>query len=42
MDINHDTLVETAKTWGLFYLIGFSIGDDLHVSAVQQATLQEC
>jgi cytochrome c oxidase cbb3-type subunit IV len=25
MDINHDTLVETAKTWGLFYLIGFSI-----------------
>jgi cytochrome c oxidase cbb3-type subunit 4 len=26
MDIAHDTLVETAKTWGLFYLIAFSLG----------------
>ncbi|CAN7689057.1 cbb3-type cytochrome c oxidase subunit 3 [Rhizobium sp. LjRoot30] len=25
MEISHDTLVEAAKTWGLFYLIGFSI-----------------
>lgn len=25
MDVSHDTLVEAAKTWGLFYLIGFSI-----------------
>ena len=26
MDIDHDTLVATAKSWGLFYLIAFSIG----------------
>jgi cytochrome c oxidase cbb3-type subunit IV len=25
MDFSHDTLVEASKTWGLFYLIGFSI-----------------
>ena len=26
MDIDHDTMVAFAKTWGLFYLIAFSIG----------------
>lgn len=25
MDIAHDTLVAVSKSWGLFYLIGFSI-----------------
>ena len=25
MDISHDMLVGTAKSWGLFYFIGFSI-----------------
>lgn len=25
MEFTHDTLVEASKTWGLFYLIGFSI-----------------
>jgi cytochrome c oxidase cbb3-type subunit IV len=25
MDVTHDLLVGTAKSWGLFYLIGFSI-----------------
>ena len=25
MDIDHDTLVGFAKSWGLFYLIGFII-----------------
>jgi len=25
MDVTHETLVEAAKSWGLFYLIGFSI-----------------
>ncbi|MDW9614653.1 CcoQ/FixQ family Cbb3-type cytochrome c oxidase assembly chaperone [Sinorhizobium meliloti] len=25
MEVTHETLVEAAKTWGLFYLIGFSI-----------------
>jgi cytochrome c oxidase cbb3-type subunit 4 len=25
MDIDHDTLVGFAKSWGLFYLIAFSI-----------------
>jgi cytochrome c oxidase cbb3-type subunit IV len=25
MNVSHEVLVETAKTWGLFYLIGFSI-----------------
>lgn len=26
MDIDHDTLVAAAKSWGLFYLIAFSMG----------------
>ena len=26
MEISHDTLVSAAKSWGLFYLIAFSIG----------------
>jgi cytochrome c oxidase cbb3-type subunit 4 len=26
MDISHDTLVAAAKSWGLFYLIAFSVG----------------
>jgi cytochrome c oxidase cbb3-type subunit 4 len=26
MDIDHDTLVSVSKSWGLFYLIAFSIG----------------
>lgn len=26
MDIDHDTLVGFAKSWGLFYLMAFSIG----------------
>ncbi len=25
MDIDHDTLVGFAKSWGLFYFIGFSV-----------------
>lgn len=25
MDVTHETLVEAAKSWGLFYLIAFSI-----------------
>jgi cytochrome c oxidase cbb3-type subunit IV len=25
MEITHDTLVAASKSWGLFYLIGFSI-----------------
>lgn len=25
MEVTHETLVEAAKTWGLFYLMGFSI-----------------
>ena len=25
MDVDHDTLVGFAKSWGLFYLIAFSI-----------------
>lgn len=25
MDIGHDTLVAVSKSWGLFYLIGFSV-----------------
>ncbi|MDW5317543.1 cbb3-type cytochrome c oxidase subunit 3 [Rhizobium sp. PL01] len=25
MEFSHETLVGTAKSWGLFYLIGFSI-----------------
>ncbi len=26
MDIDHDTLVAFAKSWGLFYLIALSLG----------------
>jgi cytochrome c oxidase cbb3-type subunit 4 len=26
MDLDHDTLVAFAKSWGLFYLIALSIG----------------
>ena len=26
MDVDHDTLVSVSKSWGLFYLIAFSIG----------------
>ena len=26
MDLTHETLVAASKTWGLFYLVAFSIG----------------
>ena len=26
MDVDHDTLVAFAKSWGLFYLIAFAVG----------------
>ena len=41
MDIDHDTLVGFAKSWGLFYLIAMSHRrGDLRVLAVEPETVR--